>query len=163
MNDSRIERLTTQEEIKFRELINKILAQQSLPEVLSDSEKKELFQLLQKLELLSSELSDFSLLTNKKNNYPPTYSPKHSVLLRVFSIISSAAIFLGFVGVPGFITWIITKSTRLTIFVLMGWAVIVISFLGVGSYFGRVNWGLTMLVSTAYFITLLLVILLTIL
>ncbi|MDE5080384.1 MAG: hypothetical protein O4859_03130 [Trichodesmium sp. St18_bin1] len=61
MSNSRIEILTTQEEFKFRELVNKILAQQSLLEVLSDAEKQELFQLSQKLELLSLQLSDFSL------------------------------------------------------------------------------------------------------
>ncbi|NES06303.1 MAG: hypothetical protein F6K22_27910 [Okeania sp. SIO2F4] len=73
-------------------------------------------------------------------------------------VISFAALTLGFVAIPGIIIWIATNSILFTIFALIGW--VVASFLGVGAFFGRVNWGFFIVTSTAYFLTFLLVILL---
>ena len=43
-------------------------------------------------------------------------SPKHYFLLRVFYIISSAAIILGFLGISIVIVWIIGKSTIFNVY-----------------------------------------------
>lgn len=73
-------------------------------------------------------------------------------------VISLASLTLGFVAIPGIIIWIVTNPGKFRIFALTGW--VLICFLGVGAFLGKLNWGSVINISTAYLIALLLVTLL---
>lgn len=137
-------RLTRQEEIKFRELVDKILVQQSLPEVLEPSEREELFQLLQKLGL------DQSLVRQNQE--------RNELLIKTFKLLSIVTFSLAFVGiavVPTVAIWIATNSHLLTGFSLLG--LVFLSCMGALAFFGRFQW--SWFFTVAFFITFFLVVL----
>jgi hypothetical protein len=135
-------RLTRKEEIKFRELTTKILAQQSFSEVLSPSEKDELLQILKKLNLISEDQH-------------PIRQQGNELILLALNILSVAAIFLALAGIPTVAVWIITKSrisTALAIFLAA-----IVSCIGILSFFGRFQWSwfFTVLFLVALFLIIL--------
>ncbi|NEP80750.1 MAG: hypothetical protein F6K39_22810 [Okeania sp. SIO3B3] len=168
MNNSLIEGLTKQEETLFWGLINKILAQKLLAEAPSTSREKQL-QLEFKVdengsiekELLfqfkvdengSIDVNSIQLKSLQAKSPPP-------IISTVLSVVSWGAFTLGFVATPGIIIWILTNSSVIfTIFALTGW--VVICFLGERAFFGKIPWKWFADISTAYFITILLVTLL---
>ncbi len=151
MSDSIIEGLTKQEETLFWGLINKILAQKLLPEASSASTEKQ-FQLNFKVD------NNGSIDVDSIHVKLIAIKPPSRIIPIILYGISFAALTLGFVAIPGIIIWIVTNSVIFTIFALIG--LVAVSFLGVGAFFGRINYKWFINISTAYLIAIILVTLL---
>ncbi|NEO52656.1 MAG: hypothetical protein F6K54_05945 [Okeania sp. SIO3B5] len=152
MNNSTIQGLTKQEETLFWDLINKILAQKLLPEASVNSTEKQ-FQLNFKVDENGSIDVDSIQLKLAQIKRPFLF------IRIVLSVISLASLTLGFAAIPGIIIWLLTNPGKFRIFALTGW-VLICFFLGERSFFGKFDWKWLAYISTAYFITILLVTLL---
>lgn len=119
-------RLTRQEEVKFRELVDKILIQQSLPEVLEPHEREELFQLLQKLEL--------------EKGMAGQSQERNETLIKAFRLLSVITFLSASAGIPvvlAFTVWMMTRSQLLTGFSI---GLVSLFYLGVLAFFGKFQW-----------------------
>ena len=135
LNNSEI-RLSTQEEIKFRDLTNKILNQQSQPDILSDSEKRDFFELLRKLGLTSQSEED-SFKINEILN----------IVIRSLSFLS---IYILFVGIPVAIAWYQNISFLFIIYVIL--AATVLSVIFVGTLISKVSRGMAIIISIPFLV-----------
>ncbi len=127
-------RLSTQEEIKFRNLTNKILNQQSQKNILSDSEKKLFFELLEKLELTPK---------NEKSNAQTNENFK--VIILSLSMLSFYILFL---CVPVAISLFLNLSSLFIIYNIV--STTLISIMAFSAFLGKLNWG-TVLTTALFF------------
>jgi len=129
--------LTQEEEMKFRELTNKILTLESSPvETLSFSEKEEFLQLLEKLELVPQ--------INKLK--------ERGQLNTIVYLFSFIAIFAAFVGMPTLIVFYIIRSQLFAIFTVIGTTLLLI--LLSGALMGKVSWGSVIMMTGALVFTI---------
>lgn len=124
MNDSNI-KLSSQEEIRFRDLTDRILNQYSQPNILTDSDKKEYFELLHKLGL-SSQLQREDLKNNETIK----------VLISSFTFLS---IYILLVGIPIGIALLLNVSSIYIVFIIV--VATSLSIISVGFLMGKVSWG----------------------
>lgn len=117
--------LSLQEKEKFRNLTDKIINQHSQSEILTDYEKQEFYQILQKLKLLPQNQ------TARKD--------KSNILNLIIGSISFLAFYLLLVGIPIAIAATLSKSSSFIIFIII--SATFLSIAGIGAFMGKVSWG----------------------
>lgn len=122
-------KLSTQEEIKFRDLTNKIINQQSLPTILSESDRREFFNLLRKLEL-DPQIQGQDSQNNTKI---------------IVGILSFLSVYIFFVGIPVAIALFLNLSSLSIIYVIA--AATSMSVVIIGTLQGKISWGMLITVS----------------
>lgn len=122
-------KLSTKEEIKFRDLTNKIINQQSLPEILSESDRREFFYLLKKLKL-DPQIQAQDVYDNTKI---------------IVGILSFLSVYIFFVGIPVAIALFLNLSSLSIIYIIA--AATSMSVVMIGVLQGKVSWGMLAIVS----------------